>query len=98
MVLVNKPRQDITDSAPSSSGEVISAVILIAGTSEDMSCAGSTHSASSDNTMYCYCNGTDDGTETICCDNDNCASGQWFHYSCIHIKRAPRGKWYRIIQ
>ena len=43
---------------------------------------------------YCYCNGKDDGTKMICCDNDNCCSGQWFHYRCIGIKRAPHGKWF----
>ena len=29
----------------------------------------------------------------ICCDNVNC-SIQCFHYVCIGIERAPRGKWF----
>lgn len=54
----------------------------------------SSSSASSSKDTYCYCNGIDDGSKMICCDNDNCSSGQWFHYKCAGIKRAPRGKWF----
>ena len=63
---------------------------------EDPHSASSTPNTGSDNECitYCYCKGTDDGTKMICCDNDNCASGQWFHYRCVNIKRAPRGKWF----
>ena len=28
--------------------------------------------------QYCICRGIDDGSRTICCDNDHCAT-QWFH-------------------
>ena len=47
-----------------------------------------------DEGTYCYCSGKDDGTKMICCDNNNCCSGQWFHYRCVDIKRAPHGKWF----
>ena len=42
---------------------------------------------------YCYCRGND-GSKMICCENDNCHSGQWFHYRCVNIKRAPHGSWF----
>ena len=29
----------------------------------------------------------------IACDNHACKI-QWFHYPCISITRAPKGKWY----
>ena len=54
----------------------------------------SSSSSTSDKDTYCYCNRIDDGSKMICCDNDNCPSGQWFHYKCVNIKRAPRGKWF----
>lgn len=39
---------------------------------------------------YCICKGQDDGSKMICCDSGNCKSGQWFHYRCVKITRAPR--------
>ena len=31
----------------------------------------------------------------ICCDNAECLEGQWFHLSCLKLKKAPRvRKWY----
>ena len=47
-----------------------------------------------DEDTYCYCKGKDDSSKMICCENDNCCSGQWFHYRCVNIKRAPRGRWF----
>ena len=38
-----------------------------------------------DEDTYCYCKGKDDGSKIICCENDNCRSGQWFHYRCVNI-------------
>ena len=67
------------------------------GNNEDPPCAGNTQNTGSDNecATYCYCSGRDDGTKMICCDNANCASGIWFHYRCVNIKRAPCEKWFR---
>ena len=41
---------------------------------------------------YCLCNQVSYG-EMICCDNPSC-SIEWFHYGCVGITEAPRGKWY----
>ena len=41
---------------------------------------------------YCLCNQVSYG-EMICCDNPGC-SIEWFHYGCVGITEAPRGKWY----
>jgi len=43
---------------------------------------------------YCYCNGMDDGSKMILCENEDCMSGQWFHLKCLNMKRAPKGSWY----
>ena len=43
---------------------------------------------------YCYCK-RELGGEMVCCDNDECPDGQWFHLSCLKLKKAPRvKKWY----
>jgi hypothetical protein len=41
---------------------------------------------------YCLCNQVSYG-EMICCDNPNC-SIEWFHYGCVGITEAPKGKWF----
>lgn len=41
---------------------------------------------------YCLCNQVSYG-EMICCDNQGC-SIEWFHYGCVGIAEAPKGKWY----
>ena len=41
---------------------------------------------------YCYCKKGEYG-DMIGCDNTNCPC-QWFHYECIGLKCAPKGKWY----
>ena len=41
---------------------------------------------------YCYCKKGEYG-DIIGCDNTNCPC-QWFHYECIGLKSAPKGKWY----
>lgn len=28
----------------------------------------------------------------VACDNEECARG-WFHFECLGIKEAPKGKW-----
>jgi len=98
-----KQRQDLTDDVHISSEnceESSSAASTVntssTSNSDDPPCASNPQSTGSDNECitYCYCKGKDDGTRMICCDNDNCASGQWFHYRCVNIKRAPRGQWF----
>ena len=42
--------------------------------------------------VYCVCRSNSAG-RMIACDNRKCQY-QWFHYSCIGMKRAPRGTWY----
>ena len=42
---------------------------------------------------YCVCQGGDDGTTMIYCDDENC-SVQWFHTRCMKLKRVPKGKWF----
>ena len=41
---------------------------------------------------YCYCNSEAEG-KMIECENPSC-SRVWFHFSCVGIKRTPRGSWY----
>ena len=44
--------------------------------------------------LYCLCNGVESG-EMIACDNLEC-SIEWFHFPCVGLKRAPRGKWFCV--
>ena len=42
---------------------------------------------------FCYCKKELGGE--ICCDNDECPEGQWFHLSCLKLNKVPRvKKWY----
>lgn len=41
---------------------------------------------------YCLCRGVSHG-DMIACDNFECPI-EWFHYSCVNLARAPKGKWY----
>ena len=41
---------------------------------------------------WCICNDVSYG-EMICCDSKDCPI-EWFHYGCVHITSAPKGKWY----
>ena len=59
-------------------------------TSQDVIVAASESVASGN---YCVCQGGDDGTTMICCDDENC-SVQWFHTRCMKLKRVPKGKWF----
>ena len=44
--------------------------------------------------IYCYCK-QDNGGEMVGCDNKECQHGQWFHLTCLKMKRPPRAsKWY----
>ena len=41
---------------------------------------------------YCFCHRGEEG-RMIACDNPDCKI-EWFHYSCVGIKRKPKGNWY----
>lgn len=41
---------------------------------------------------YCLCNEVSHG-EMVGCDNENCER-EWFHYACVGLSTAPKGKWY----
>lgn len=40
---------------------------------------------------YCYCK-EELGGEMVHCDNDVCHYGEWFHLSCLGLKKVPRSK------
>lgn len=41
---------------------------------------------------YCLCNQVSYG-EMVGCDNEDCPI-EWFHYPCVGLTSAPKGKWY----
>lgn len=41
---------------------------------------------------YCVCNNVSYG-DMVGCDNDDCPM-EWFHYGCVGLTQAPKGKWY----
>jgi len=41
---------------------------------------------------YCLCNQVSFG-QMIACDNQQCNT-EWFHFSCVKLTEAPKGKWY----
>lgn len=43
---------------------------------------------------YEFCCHKDTGEDMIGCDNDNCAHGGWFHFSCVGLTYKPEGDWY----
>lgn len=45
-----------------------------------------------DEPTFCTCNGVSSG-EMVACDNRECPI-EWFHYECVGLKAAPKGKWY----
>ena len=48
-------------------------------------------SASGQEKNWCFCGQVEFG-KIILCDNAKCHI-KWFHYSCINVKVAPKGKW-----
>uniref|UniRef100_A0A8C5ATN8 PHD-type domain-containing protein n=1 Tax=Gadus morhua TaxID=8049 RepID=A0A8C5ATN8_GADMO len=48
--------------------------------------------ASGQEETWCFCGQVEFG-KMILCDNAKCHI-KWFHYSCINVKVAPKGKWY----
>lgn len=53
---------------------------------------GSLESTKVDIITYCYCKGPDEGN-MIGCENPECLI-EWFHWDCLKIKSAPKGRWY----
>ena len=49
-------------------------------------------SVGNDELTWCFCDQVESG-KMICCDNENCPL-QWFHYLCLGINCAPKGKWF----
>ncbi|GAO48361.1 hypothetical protein SAICODRAFT_21218 [Saitoella complicata NRRL Y-17804] len=45
-----------------------------------------------DNNLYCLCEQVADGN-MVACDNYKECPREWFHYACVGLERAPRGKW-----
>ncbi|KXJ10556.1 inhibitor of growth protein 3 [Exaiptasia diaphana] len=45
-----------------------------------------------DEPRYCLCNQVSYG-EMVGCDNNDCPI-EWFHYGCVGLTDAPKGKWY----
>ncbi|XP_005100568.1 inhibitor of growth protein 3 [Aplysia californica] len=41
---------------------------------------------------YCLCNQVSYG-DMVGCDNNDCPI-EWFHYGCVGLSQAPKGKWY----
>ena len=47
-----------------------------------------------DEKLWCICKKPSSG-EMIGCDNPDCKV-EWFHFECMHIRRAPKGDWFCI--
>ena len=45
-----------------------------------------------DQKAYCFCRRTS-FANIIACDRSTC-SYEWFHYGCVDITRAPKGRWF----
>lgn len=43
--------------------------------------------------VYCYCHRVSFG-KMIACENEQCEGGEWFHFECLGLANAPRGKWW----
>lgn len=41
--------------------------------------------------VYCICGSISNGP-MVECDNEAC-SLEWFHFNCVNLKKAPKGKW-----
>ena len=46
---------------------------------------------SADSEIYCIRKGPEDGCRMICCDNENCTNGQWFHLQCTYETEYEKG-------
>eukprot|EP01134_Creolimax_fragrantissima_P006448 CFRG6448T1 len=43
--------------------------------------------------LYCICNQGSYG-DMVGCDNEGRCLKEWFHYTCVGLTEAPKGKWY----
>ena len=50
------------------------------------------HGVGVEEELFCTCRNVSYG-KMIACDNERCPT-EWFHYGCVGITEAPRGKWY----
>ena len=48
--------------------------------------------ACDDGKLYCSCKKPSYG-KMINCENDDCST-EWYHYSCVGLKRKPKGNWF----
>ncbi|CAC5396060.1 unnamed protein product [Mytilus coruscus] len=55
-------------------------------------CEKESKSKDNEEELWCFCAQVESG-KMIYCDNEECPI-QWFHYTCLGISCAPRGKWY----
>ncbi|CAC5424274.1 unnamed protein product [Mytilus coruscus] len=55
-------------------------------------CEKESKSKDNEEKLWCFCAQVESG-KMIYCDNEECPI-QWFHYTCLGISCAPRGKWY----
>ena len=48
--------------------------------------------------LYCSCrmpaNDNDLDDDMVGCDTHNCPHGEWFHFTCVGVKRVPKGSWF----
>ncbi|CAI4051411.1 hypothetical protein SKDZ_15G2150 [Saccharomyces kudriavzevii ZP591] len=51
-----------------------------------------TESKNNQEEVYCFCRNVSYGA-MVACDNVDCPF-EWFHYGCVNLKQAPRGKWF----
>ena len=76
-------------------GHVTPGTSPLASSSPDIP-PGSTPGTGSDHDpnepLYCICNQVSYG-DMVGCDNKDCPY-EWFHYPCVGITAAPKGKWY----
>jgi len=67
---------------------------LLPGSDEGIEASGDSNNWNPDpnEPRYCICNQVSYGA-MVGCDNKNCAI-EWFHYDCVGVEEAPKGKWY----
>ena len=52
-----------------------------------------TRNDSDEDEIWCYCRKSVPGEEMVACDNKSCPI-EWFHFHCVSISKAPKGRWY----
>lgn len=70
----------------------IKRLISIGQSEEQVSLIGFDMPLDPNEPKYCICRGVSHG-DMIACDNKEC-NIEWFHYACVGLKAAPKGKWY----